>query len=129
MRFAARLDKIRLTCFGRSRGLLEALDDFAGDVAGHWGTAAVYILNGAEQFVWRRRFEQVTGGAVGQGLEDLFCVFVNGEHDDLAGRFGDFEFAHAIDSAHAGEIDVHQDDFRLFLWNFGESIFPGRVGA
>ena len=115
--------------FGGGGGLLEALDDFAGDVAGHGGAAAIDVLNGAEEFFGRGRFEQVSGGAVGEGLEDLFGVLVHREHHDLARGFDRFEFADAIDAAHAGKVDVHEDDFGLHFWNADEGFFAGGIVA
>ena len=109
--------------FGGGGGLLEALDDFAGDVAGHGRTAAMDVLDGAKEFFRRCGFEEVTGGAVGKGFEDLLGVFVNGEHDDLATGLGGFEFADAVDAAHPGKIDVHEDDFGFYFRDASESFF------
>ena len=107
--------------------LLEALDDFAGDVTGHGRAPAMDVLNGAEEFFRSGGFEEITGGAIGEGFENLLSVFVDGEHDDLAGGLGGFEFADAIDAAHAGKVDVHENDFRLHFGDADEGFFAGGV--
>lgn len=106
---------------GRSGGrwgaldrLLEGLDDFAGDVGGHWGTARVELTERLEKLSAFGVLEHVTGRPSGKRFEDVVGVFVHCEHDELCVRHEWFEAAHTFDSAEAwGQVNVADHDSRL----------------
>lgn len=119
---------------GGGGGLAERLDDFTGDVAGHGRASAVHVFEGREEFLSRSLFQQVASGTGGEGAVDVIGVLVDGEHDELGvGKCG-FEAFDSFDSAHAGQIDVHEDDVGLFIGQeangaFGVTPFAGEAEA
>jgi hypothetical protein len=114
--------------WGRT-GFLKGLSDFAGDVCGHGRTAAMNFENGFEQFGAFGAFEEVTVCARLESAEDIFCIFVNCQHDDL--KFGNelFQLTNAFDSVDAREVDVHQDNFRADFGNLFDGFFGRTVMA
>ncbi len=94
--------------FGRGdRSLPERLHDLARDVAGHGRPAIMHVLESREQFLARGLFEQISGGAGGERVVDVVGIFVNGQHNELRGRQERFELLDGINTAHAGQIDIH----------------------
>ena len=87
------------------------------------------FANGFEQFGAFRALEEVAVCACGQGTEDIFCIFINCEHDDL--KFGNelFQLADAFDAVDAREIDVHKDNFGTDPGNLLDGFFGGAVVA
>lgn len=113
----------------RRPGLLKGLSDFAGDVGGHRGAAAMNFENGFEQLGAFGALEEIAVSACLEGAKDIVGIFINCEHDDL--KFGNelFQLANALDAVDAREIDVHEDDFRTDFGNFFNRIFGCAVMA
>jgi len=118
---------VRLRFFGR--GLLEGADHFAGDVAGHGGTAFVDLLDGSEQFGAGGPLQHVAAGARGQGVEDMVGILINGKHQELGRRHDRFEAADAVNAALTGKVDVHQDDIGIFLRQMSDRAFHAAMFA
>jgi len=116
--------------FGSEAGLLvEELDHFTGDVAGHRGAALVHIAHGLEELAGGGAFEEITAGAGGEGLKDALAVVIDGEHEELEPGMGGLELAHAVDAVHAGQVDVHEHDVGEESREFLQGFFGGRMAA
>ena len=114
---------------GRGRRALEGLDDFARDVRGHRRAAAMDFADGFEQFLAGTALEHVAVRAGGERVENIFRVFIDREHHHLeAGQRG-FQLPDAIHAVHAGQVDVHQDDFGPGLGQVGERVLGAGVVA
>lgn len=87
------------------------------------------IADGVEEFGAGGAFEEITGGASGEGVEDIFGVLVGGEHDDLGGGKLLLETADAFDAVDAGKIDVHEDDFGVVVGEADEGGLGGGIIA
>ena len=83
------------------------------------------VAEGSQQFGGRGALEQIAAGPGGQRIEDVLCVFIDREHDDLELRGGLFEAADAFDTVHAGQVDVHEDHLRLA----GRDVRQGVLGV
>lgn len=101
------------------RGFVEGSDDLSGDGAGHGRTAVDDFHNGSKDFGGRGAFEQISGGASFEGLENEVVVVEHGENDDMRFEPAGFELAEALDAADPGHAQVQKDDvwlqFRDFL--------------
>ena len=117
------------SCLQGRTGLLKGLGDFAGDVCGHRGTTAMNFADGFEELGTFRALKEISVRARSQCAEDIFGIFINGEHDDL--EFGNelFELPNALNAVDAGEIDIHEDDFRTDFRNFFDGFFGRAVMA
>ena len=100
---------------GRTRlGTLKALNDFAGDVAAHRGTARMDIGQCRQQSGALRPLEQVAARACGQRVENMVGVLIDGQHHKLGLRHFRLQPADALDAVHARQVDVGQHDVRPF---------------
>ena len=68
------------------------------------------VPDAAQELVRRRPLEQVAGGAGGERGEDQVGVLVDRQHHDLHRRQQRPQPPHALDAAHARQVDVHQHD-------------------
>jgi len=72
--FAFPRGKILRFLLRRRRLLLEPAHHLAGDVTGHGRSALVHLLDGRQQLLPRRAFQQIAGGARRQRVEDMVAV-------------------------------------------------------
>src|SRR6185437_12915171 len=89
---------------------LKALDDLSGDAGGHGGAAMIEVADSLDDLGWRGLFEQVARGAGADGVEDIFIVVEDGEHQHLDRGKMCLDGTHAFDAGDVGEADVHEDD-------------------
>jgi len=90
--------------------LLEMVDDLPRDLHGHGCAAGMDLFDCLDELGGRHVFEKVTAGAAAQGIENEVAFLVGGEHEDLDFGKAFFEAGDALDAAHPGEVDVHEDD-------------------
>ena len=62
-------------------------------------------------------------------IEKRIAVLVNREHEELHLGHGELQLAHALESFHAGHVDVHEDDIGRVAWNFFQRHFAVSVIA
>ncbi len=61
-----------------------------------------------QKFLWSLPFQQITGGARAQCLEDAVTVLKYGQHHDLRVGHDWLQLANTFNSRFACEIDIHQ---------------------
>ena len=83
-----------------------------------------------QQLVRRRPLEQVAGGPGGERVEDQVGVLVDRQHHDLhVPAASVLQPAHALDAAHAGQVDVHEHDVGPDGGQLGDRPFAALVLA
>lgn len=84
----------------------------AGDVAVHGGAAVLHLFDGFQDFCGGSPLEEVAVGAVLEGLENVFAVVVNGQHDDFEVGQPVLHAGYTFDAGHFRELDIHEHDIR-----------------
>src|SRR5262249_36844161 len=74
-------------------------------------------------------FQQIAARSGGQRAENFFGIFKNSEHHHLRVAHLRLQMANAFYSAHAAEIDVHQDYVGFFLRQLDERFLGAAVDA
>ena len=114
---------------GHLRRLLERLDNFPRDVAAHRRAARLDLLDGRQQFRWRRLLEHVARRAGRERVEDVLGVLIHGEHDELRAGQLRLEPPHAFHAVHARQVDVHQNHFGKDLGKLLQRLLRAAVPA
>jgi hypothetical protein len=81
------------------------------------------VLQGRNQFRAGSLLEEITGRTRGERVENMIRIFINRQHHELRGRKQRLQLADTFDTAHAGQIDVHQHHLRLLLRKGGQRRF------
>src|SRR6058998_1069735 len=87
------------------------------------------FANGFEELRGTYAFEKITHGAGGESLKNQIAVLERSEDDAFARREERLQFGDAFDAALTRQVDVHEDDGRLDLWQFTQSVLGTSMGA
>ena len=68
---------------GNGHRFLERKNNLAGDFPRHRSASLANLANRGNEFFRGGAFQQITGGAGAQGLENAFGVFIDRDYDDL----------------------------------------------
>src|SRR5262249_32529760 len=97
----------QLTVFGFGRDdLLKHLNDLASDFGSHRSSAVAQFADGFEQSGRRRVLEQVAACSGADGLENVFVVRINSQHQYVQRGVPGLEQPHAFDAAYSGKADI-----------------------
>ena len=88
------------------------LDDLGRVLARHRQVAAAEAAHRAQQRLAGEVLREVAGGAVAHRLEQVAPIRRHGEHHDPGVGQPRRELAHRLDAAHAGQVDVEQQQVR-----------------
>jgi hypothetical protein len=78
----------------------------------------VQVFDGLDQMVASSTFENISFGTCGKRFENVFIIFIGGAHHDGQFRIFFLQKAGALDTVHSRQIDIHQNDIKVFLRYF-----------
>jgi len=110
-------------------GTVEDLDHLACNGRRHGRAAVHQFLNGFQDFRRRRLFQDVADGAGFQAMENFVGVLIHGDDHQQQRGAELFQTAGTVDSGHAGQLQIHQDDIRLIDREFLDGVLARRVSA
>src|SRR6185437_14531314 len=82
-----------------------------------------------EDAVLRRLFEEIAVGARFQRFEDLFAVFIDGEHHELDGRTDGFYATDTVDAAQSRQLNIGDHDVRTDIRQRAYGVFRVVIGG